>query len=53
MGSERREILSAEIFLDSFRSKVDTADIDAELECVNQELQAYCPLFGTVLFILL
>lgn len=41
MGSERREILSAEVFLDSFGTKVDTADIDAELERVNQELQAY------------
>ena len=41
MGSERREILSAEVFLDSFERKVDTADIDAELERVNQELQAY------------
>ena len=41
MGSECREILSAEVFLESFGSKVDTADIDAELERVNQELQAY------------
>lgn len=38
---ECREILSAEVFLDSFGRKVDTADIDAELERFNQELQAY------------
>ena len=41
MDSERKEILSAEVFLNSFGRKVDTADIDAELERVNQELQAY------------
>lgn len=41
MDAECREILSAEVILDSFGWKVDTADIDAELERVNQELQAY------------
>ncbi len=41
MEAERREILSAEVFLDSFGPKVKTTDIDHKLECISQELQAY------------
>lgn len=41
MCAESREILSAEVFLDSFGPKVDTADIDAELERLDRALQAY------------
>jgi hypothetical protein len=41
MQAEGKEILSAEVFLDSLGHKANTADIDAALDRVNRELQAY------------
>lgn len=41
MPTESKEILSAEVFLDSLGPKVATADIDAELGRIERELQAY------------
>ncbi len=41
MQAEGREILSAEVFLDSLGHKANTVDVDAALDRVNRELQAY------------
>ena len=35
------EILSAEVFLDSFRLSVDTHDLDSRMEGISRRLQSY------------
>ena len=41
MVNDEKEILSAEVFIDSFQVNVDTTAIDEELDRINRELQDY------------
>ena len=41
MEAGNKEIISAEVFLDSLRPQIDTAEYDAELERIDRELQSY------------